>query len=311
MGVLAGHPSRAEVAVWSENMDTRAEIKDFLTTRRGRLRPEQVGLPAGSDRRVPGLRRSEVATLAGLSVEYYSRIERGDLAGVSDSVLSALARTLELDDAEHDHLLDLAHAATPSTRARPSTPSRPTAVRPPLQAMLDAITGAAAFVCTASQDMIATNHLARALYSDMYIATERPVNHSRFIFLDPRSHTTYPNWQRAADTNVAILRTESGRFPRDRALAQVIGELSMRSDEFRSRWSAHQVRRHVSGVKTFHHSAVGDIELGYEVMPLPGDIGLTLTVYTPAPDSAAEESMRLLGSWLARDHQTPRSTHST
>ncbi|MGU3293179.1 helix-turn-helix transcriptional regulator [Williamsia sp. M5A3_1d] len=287
-------------------MDTRAEIKDFLTTRRGRIRPEQVGLPAGANRRVPGLRRSEVATLAGLSVEYYSRIERGDLAGVSDSVLSALARTLELDEAEHDHLLDLAHAATPTARARRPAPRHPTAVRPALQSMLDAITGAAAFVCNPAQDMIATNHLARALYSDMYLAAERPVNHSRFIFLDPRSQTTYPDWQRAADTNVAILRTESGRFPRDRDLAQVIGELSMRSDEFRSRWSAHQVRRHVSGVKTFHHRAIGDIELGFEAMPLPGDVGLTLTVYTPAPHSTAEESMRLLGSWTQQDDSVPR-----
>ncbi|WP_328856613.1 helix-turn-helix transcriptional regulator [Williamsia herbipolensis] len=291
-------------------MDNRGEIKDFLTTRRGRIRPEQVGLPAGSNRRVPGLRRSEVATLAGLSVEYYSRIERGDLAGVSDAVLAALARTLELDDAEHDHLLDLAHAATPSARTRRPPQQKSTSIRPALQSMLDAMTGAAAFVCNASQDMLATNHLARGLYSAMYDSAERPINHSRFIFLDPRSQIIYPNWQRAADTNVAILRTESGRHPHDRRLAQVIGELSMRSEEFRGRWAAHHVRRHVSGTKTFRHHIVGDIELGFEAMPLPGDTGLTLTVYTPAPNSPAEEAMRLLGSWLA-DNNSRTSQDST
>lgn len=282
-------------------VDNRAEISDFLTSRRARLRPEQVGLPAGSNRRVPGLRRSEVATLAGLSVEYYSRIERGDLAGASDSVLSALARALELDDAEVEHLFDLARAASPSPRRRRPARSRPGTVRDGLQTMLDAITGAAAFIRNPAQDMVAANHLARALYSEMYRGRERPVNHSRFIFLDPGAHELYTDWVRAADTNVAILRTESARFPHDPDLAQLIGELSMNSDEFRTRWAAHNVRRHISGTKTFHHRAIGAIELGYEAMELPDDPGLTLTIYTAVPGSVAEESLHLLGTWAATE----------
>ncbi len=285
-------------------MDERAEIRDFLTTRRARVSPESVGLPAGRNRRVPGLRRSEVAALAGLSVEYYARIERGDLGGASDQVLEALGRALRLDEAEQEHLLNLAEAASRSRPAR-RTPRTTPAVRPSLQAVLDAMTGAAAFITNQRQDMIATNHLARALYSPMYRDPRRPVNHSRFIFLDSAAATVYPDWERAADTNVAILRTESGRFPRDRELAQLIGELSMRSEAFRTRWAAHNVRRHVTGTKVFHHPAVGELQLAYEAMALPDDPGLALTVYTAVPHTTAQDGLRLLDAWaathLARD----------
>jgi transcriptional regulator with XRE-family HTH domain len=279
-------------------MDERAEIRDFLTTRRARVSPESVGLPAGRNRRVPGLRRSEVAALAGLSVEYYSRLERGDLGGASDQVLEALGSALRLDEAEQEHLANLAQTASRSRPARRAPRSAPR-VRPSLQAVLDAVTGAAAFITNQRQDMIATNHLARALYSPMYRDPRRPVNHSRFIFLDPAATTVYPDWERAADINVAILRTESGRFPRDQQLAQLIGELSMRSDAFRTRWAAHNVRRHITGTKVFDHPAVGELQLSYETMALPGDPGLTLTVYTAVPDPAAEDGLRLLGTWAA------------
>jgi transcriptional regulator with XRE-family HTH domain len=283
-------------------MDNRAETREFLASRRGRITPEQAGIePIGGRRRVTGLRREEVARLAGVSVDYYTRLERGNLTGVSDSVLDSIARALELDRAEHDHLYDLARAANTSIRKRPTT-AAPSSVRPVMQNLLDAITGAPAFIGNNRMDIVAANLLGYALYSEMYRGTARPANHSRFIFLDPRAHDFYPDWDRAANVNVAILRRDAGRNPHDKGIAALVGELSMRSDEFRTRWAAHNVRRHYSGTKSFQHPVVGLLELNYQAMELEDDPGHTLTVYPAVPGSPSDESLRLLASWAATEN---------
>ncbi|MDQ0662876.1 transcriptional regulator with XRE-family HTH domain [Arthrobacter ulcerisalmonis] len=284
-------------------MDNRAEVRQFLSSRRGRITPEQAGIePYGGRRRVPGLRREEVARLAGVSVDYYTRLERGNLSGVSDSVLDAIAGALELDRAEHDHLYDLARAANTSGRRRaPGSAPAPSGVRQELQYLLDAITEAPAFIGNNRMDIVAANTLGYALYSDMYRNPSRPANHSRFIFLDPRAHNFYTDWDRAANTNVAILRREAGRNPHDKGIAELIGELSMRSDEFRTLWAAHNVRRHYAGTKFFQHPVVGLLELNYQVLGLEEDPGHTLTVYPATPGSPSAEALKLLSSWAATE----------
>jgi transcriptional regulator with XRE-family HTH domain len=279
-------------------VDNRNEIRQFLASRRARITPEQAGLPNySSSRRVPGLRREEVALLAGVSIDYYIRLERGNLGGVSESVLDSLARALQLDEAEHAHLFHLARAAASSPRQRRAP--RKHQIRPSVQFALDAITGAPAFVRNGRLDILGTNRLGRALYSEMYSDPARPVNHARFIFLNPRSHDFYPDWNRAANDTVAILRTESGRDPYDRALSDLVGELSMRSEEFRTRWAAHNVRQHYNGLKHFHHPVVGDIHLMYDAMDLSADSGLSLLIYTAEPGSGSGDALRLLASWAA------------
>ncbi|WP_086739873.1 helix-turn-helix transcriptional regulator [Streptomyces glaucescens] len=282
-------------------MDNRAEVREFLISRRARITPERAGLPPGSRRRVPGLRRSEVAALADVSVEYYAKLERGNLVGVSPAVLEAVARALRLDDAERAHLLHLAQAADGSdalTRPRRRAPRHWTPHRS-LQWVLDAVTAGPAFVRNGRMDLLAANRLARALYSDVYAAPGNQANLARFNFLDPASRRFYPDWERAADVAVAILRTEAGRDPHDKGLHDLVGELSTRSDEFRTRWGAHDVRHHGTGTKRFHHPAVGDLTLAYEGLEMAAEPGLTLTIYTAEPGSASEEGLRLLASWAA------------
>jgi transcriptional regulator with XRE-family HTH domain len=282
-------------------MNNRDDVRDFLISRRARVTPEQVGLPGGSNRRVPGLRRNEVALLAGVSVEYYSRVERGNLAGVSDSVLDSIAEALRLDGAERAHLMDLSKAANESpVRALRTNAKVPKSVRPGLQLALDAITTSPAFVRNGRMDVIAENALFRALYSDMYELPERPVNLAKYAFLHrDKSELFYPNWPMSADINVAILRTEAGRNPRDKGLQDLIGELSTLSDEFRVRWGAHNVRHHANGDKHFRHPVVGDLHLVYEAMELMAEPGLNFLIYTAAVGSRSEESLRLLASWSA------------
>ncbi len=289
-------------------VDNRAEVREFLTSRRSRISPERAGLPAGPRRRVPGLRRSEVAALADVSVEYYAKLERGHLAGVSPAVLEAVARALQLDDAEREHLLNLARAADGSDAlARPRrratrqwTPHRN------LQWTLDAVTGGPAFVRNGRMDVLAANPLARAFYADVYADPHNQANLARFNFLDPASRRFYPDWDLAADVAVAILRTEAGRNPHDKELHDLVGELSTRSDAFRTRWGAHNVRHHGTGTKSFHHAAVGALTLAYEGLEMATDPGLTLTVYTAEPGSPSDEGLRLLASWAAdRETDTP------
>ncbi|WP_119730538.1 helix-turn-helix transcriptional regulator [Thermomonospora amylolytica] len=295
-------------------MDNREEVREFLTSRRAKITPEQAGLPSGSRRRVPGLRRSEVAALADMSVEYYAKLERGNLAGVSPAVLEALARALRLDDAERAHLLNLAQAADGTdalTRPRRSRTKEQWRPHRSLQWTLDAITAGPAFVRNGRLDILAANQLARAFYADVYATPGNQANLARFNFLDPASHRFYPDWDQAADIAVAILRTEAGRNPHDKDLHDLVGELSTRSDEFRTRWGAHNVRLHGTGTKRFHHQAVGDLTLAYEGLEMAAEPGLTLTVYTAEPGSPSEEGLRLLASWAATPQTPSPAPHSS
>lgn len=283
-------------------MDNRAEAREFLISRRAKLTPQQVGLPDVGTRRVPGLRRSEVAALAGVSIEYYAKLERGSLAGVSASVLDAIARALQLDDAERTHLFHLAQAANGTSRL--AQPRRRQAKRwnprPSLQWVLDGYTDGPAIVRNGRMDLRATNHLGRAMHSSLYDREPgRHPNFARCTFLDDDSHRFYPDWDTAADTCVAILRTEAGRDPHDKALHDLVGELSTRSDEFRRRWSAHNVRLHGAGTKQFHHTAVGNLDLAYESVDMISEPGLTLTLYAAEPASPTAEALKLLASWAA------------
>ena len=287
-------------------MDNRSEIREFLASRRARIRPEEAGLAAyAGHRRVPGLRRGEVATLAGVSVEYYTRLERGNLAGVSEGVLEALARALQLDDAERAHLFDLARAAGPGGRTRRRHPQQ--RIRPGVQLALDAITGAPAFVGNGRLDILAANQLGQALYSYLYASPERPPNHARFVFLDDRARQFYGDWDRAANDTVATLRTAAGWDPYDRALSDLVGELSTRSEEFRTRWAAHNVRLHYTGVKHFRHPVVGELHLLFEAMELPADPGLSLYVYSAEPGTPSDDAIRLLASWAATQKQAEQN----
>ncbi|TDO51622.1 helix-turn-helix protein [Kribbella sp. VKM Ac-2527] len=286
-------------------MDNRAEVREFLISRRAKVTPQQAGLPDGGNRRVPGLRRSEVATLAGVSTEYYAKLERGAVGGVSASVLDAIARTLHLDDAERAHLFHLAQAANgTSSRMRPRRRAgKRWTPRPSLQGALDQFT-APAIIGNGRMDLLACNHLGRAMHSSLYTATTtttgEPPNFARFTFLElDAARDFYSDWEGAADICVAILRTEAGRDPHDKDLHDLVGELSTRSPDFRHRWGSHNVRTHGSGTKHFHHHEVGDLELAYESLDLISDPGLTLTLYTAEPDSPTAQALDLLASWTA------------
>lgn len=296
-------------------VDNRAEVREFLISRRAKITPEQAGLPDIGPRRVPGLRRGEVATLAGVSVEYYSKLERGALGGVSASVLDAIARALQLDDAERGHLFHLAQAADgTSAGMRPRRrPAKRWTPRPSLQWVLDKFT-APAIVRNGRMDLLACNHLGRAMHASLYdAAAGAQPNFVRFTFLDlDAARDFYPDWDVAADTCVAILRTEAGRDPQNKELHDLVGEVSTRSDEFRRRWSAHNVRYHGAGTKHFHHHDVGDLELAYESVDMISDPGLTLTLYVAEPGSPTADALDLLASWAANaNHTIPRVRHTT
>lgn len=273
-------------------MDDRAEIRDFLVTRRAKLRPEDAGLPNfGGIHRVPGLRREEVALLAGVSVEYYTRLERGGLGGVSDSVLDSLVRALQLDEAEREHLFDLARAA--GSARKPPTKERGQ-VSPSLQRMLDGMTGIPAFIRNGRLDILAINALGQMLYSEAFVGSERPVNLARFCFLDDGARRLYPDWRKAAEMSVALLHTEAGRDPSNELLTDLVGELSTRSEDFRTLWARHDVRLHQNGYKEFRHPAVGELTLSFDALSLPAEHGLTLTAYSAEPHTPSEPRMRRL-----------------
>ncbi len=276
-------------------MDNRHEISEFLTSRRARVRPQDTGLPANDDRRrVPGLKREEVALLAGVSVDYYARLERGQLGGVSASVLDAIAEALKLDEAERQHLNDLASAAIePERRLRTRVPKAPT-VRPSVRALLTGMTGVPAYVRNQRSEILAANDLCLGLYDGILDAL--PLNLARFVFLDGRAHGFFLDWDEVADGTVGALRAEAGRNPMDKPLTDLIGELIARSHPFATKWAQHNVRLHRTATKRLHNTVVGDIELTGDALDLPGD-GLTIIAYTAAAGSAAEEQLRLLASW--------------
>ena len=281
----------------------RADVRDFLVTRRAKITPQQAGLTIyGGNRRVPGLRREEVAMLAGVSADYYTRLEKGNLSGVSDTVLEAIAEALQLDEAERLHLLDLARTANTS-QARARRRPVPQQVRPGIQFILDGMSDTPAFVRNGRLDILAVNALGRALYSPLFAGPGRPANLARFRFLDPAARDFYPDLDDTARTTVALLRTEAGRDPFNKSLTGLIGELSTRSEEFRTLWAAHDVRLHRSGQKHFRHPAVGILDLMFEAMALEADEGLTLTAYAAEPGTPSADGLRLLASWAATDQR--------
>jgi transcriptional regulator with XRE-family HTH domain len=288
-------------------LDTRQQIREFLTSRRGRITPEQAGLRSygSGPRRVPGLRREEVASLAGVSIAYYTKLEQGDASGVSETVLEALARALRLDEAERAHLFDLARAQNTTTRPRRRRSAQQ--LRPGVQRLLDSIT-APAMVRNGRMDILGANQLGRALYSEMFANPRTPVNSARFTFLDARATTFFVDWDHAADDSVAVLRGEAGRHPYDRDLSDLVGELSTQSEEFRTRWARHDVRYHETGKKRFHHPVVGDLELAFEVMTLVAEPELTMFAFTAEPGSKSDEALNLLASWAATPDQLDQAS---
>ena len=289
-------------------MDRRTEIREFLTSRRARITPEQAGLkisPLAGARRVPGLRREEVAMLAGVSVPYYTRLERGDARGATDAVLDAISRALQLDDVEHAHLFDLVRAAN-ATAAAARTLRHPARqpLRPQLRNMLEAMDGVPAYIRNGRLDILAGNALGRALFAPIFNSPARPVNAARFTFLDPAAAEFYPDWDAVADQNVATLRAEVGRNPYDKTLSDLIGELATRGDTFRERWARHEVHRHRAGAKRLNHPLIGELTFNYEAMNLAADEGLSLVVCHVAPGSRDADALQLLASWNAENHNT-------
>jgi transcriptional regulator with XRE-family HTH domain len=287
-------------------MDTRTEVRDFLTSRRARLTPGDAGLPAyGAPRRVKGLRREEVATLAGVSIDYYNRMERGNLHGVSEAVLHAVANALQLDDAERLHLFDLARTANTSpARGRRLTGQQ--RVRQTVQRILDGMTAVPAYARNGRLDILAINQLGAALLPDLMADTSGTPNLARYLFLDPRAQDFYADWQTVARDCVAALRTEAGRNPYDRGLTDLIGELSTRSEPFRAWWASHNVRLHTSATKRLRHPVAGDIDVTGEALDVAADPGLTIIAYTVEPASQSEQALQFLASWSS--HQQRQAT---
>ncbi|GAB3920664.1 transcriptional regulator [Microlunatus endophyticus] len=280
------------------------DVREFLSGRRARVTPEQAGLPAyGGHRRVKGLRREEVAMLAGVSVDYYVRLERGNLSGASDSVLESLARALQLDDVEREYLYDLARQSpAPGPRSRTASPK----LRPVVQQVLDAITDAPAWVRNSRHDFLATNRLARALHAPMLEHQPHPANSARFVFLDPAAPGFYREWERVAEDTAGFLRQEAAHAPYDRSLQELIGELSTQSEVFRRNWAQHNVRTHRAGTKKLHHPVVGDLDLNFESAELTSQPGLILVIYTAAPGSSSADALNLLASLAATEpEQSP------
>jgi transcriptional regulator with XRE-family HTH domain len=291
-----------------EPVDARNEIREFLTSRRAKVTPEQAGLPAyGRNRRVKGLRREEAAMLAGISVEYYTRLERGNVAGVSEDVLEGIARALQLDEAERTHLFDLVRAANATATTARRRPSQDP-VRPAVHRILDSIT-APAYVRNGRLDILAANALGAALYAPVFDDPGGPPNVARFIFLNLEASDFFDSCESIASDAVAILRAEAGRNPYDKRLSDLIGELSTRSEAFRVRWAAHNVKFHRTGTKTLRHPVVGELTLDYEALDLPGDNGQRILVYSAEPGSRSQGALNLLASWAATPAVAPAVDH--
>jgi transcriptional regulator with XRE-family HTH domain len=280
-----------------------SQLREFLRSRRGRITPEEAGLsPQPGTRRVPGLRREEVAQLAGVSVDYYVRLERGRSLHASEAVLDALARALCLNDTERGHLFALARPAR-----RPRRPMPPQRVRSGLYRVLESLTDTPAMVLGRRLDVLASNRMARALFIDFEALPYRERNMARYMFLDEGARELYLDWEPGARSTVAALRRYAGRWPNDPQLAGLIGELSLRDADFRQWWAEHDVFRHVHGSKRMHHPIVGDLTLDYEALTVTDDPEQFLSLHTVEPGSPSEQAMRLLASWVspARNHDRP------
>jgi transcriptional regulator with XRE-family HTH domain len=282
-----------------EKQAARAAVREFLTTRRARVTPAEAGLPPqGTRRRVKGLRREEVALLAGVSPEYYVRLERGQATGPSARVVDAVAGVLRLNDDERAHLDRLLAALTPTTR-KPSRSAPKDLVSPSIRVLLDSLDYLPAMVFNGRFDILAVNALGRALLRPVFDLPGRP-NSARFLFLDEaRARDLFPEWDRITADTVAMLRIEAGRHPDDPDLTELIGQLATRSTEFRTRWATNDVRAHRAGTKTFRHPLIGEITLPYENFRVDADHSQILNVYTPRPGTPEADAIRLLASWNA------------
>ncbi|MFF6897038.1 helix-turn-helix domain-containing protein [Streptomyces hydrogenans] len=277
-------------------MDRSKEISDFLRTRRAAISPERAGLaPDGRARRVPGLRRDEVARLAGVSTEYYTRLEQGRSGNPSPQVVEALSRALRLDTSEAEHLGDLLLTRPGSVRRAPIRPQR---VRPGLFLMLKTLDHVPAFILGRRTDVLASNRLARAVLTDFEALPAQRRNLARYYLLDPQARERVGDWERIAAETVAILRLEAGRHPDDRRLAELVGELTLLSPEFPGWWNDHKVLRRTHGAKRYAHPLVGEMDFAYESFQVPGDAEQTLCVYNVEPGSRTAEAVRLLRSWV-------------
>ncbi len=275
-------------------MAAKEELREFLRSRRARLAPEDVGLDGGRGaRRVPGLRREELAQLAGVSVDYYTRLEQGRDINVSEDVLRAVADALQLGEDERGYLFDLAQPTR--VRRKPSS-APPQRVRAGVRQLLDALQ-TPAFVTGRRGDILATNHMARALICDFDALPRRERNHARWVFLEPEARERYLDWELVARDCVAALRLEAGRHPDDPDLSALIGELTVKSPEFAAWWADHEVRRLSHGTKRYHHPAVGELTVAFEALPVPDAPEQTLFLYSTEPGSASEQALSLLASW--------------
>ncbi|MDP4509551.1 helix-turn-helix transcriptional regulator [Nonomuraea turcica] len=287
-------------------MDRRSELAGFLRSRRARITPDRAGLPEDARaRRVPGLRRDEVARLAGVSTEYYTRLEQGRAGTPSPEVVEALARTLQLDPAEREHLVDLLARPTPARRA----PSAPQRVRPGLHLTLQTLEHVPAFIVGRRTDMLATNRLAREVLTDFDALPAPQRNLARYYLLDPDARDRVGDWAQIAAETVAMLRLEAGRYPNDRRLADLVGELTLRCPEFSTWWNDHRVLRRTHGTKCYHHPEVGELHFSYESFQPPGDPDQVLCIYNVEPGSPTADALRLLSSWAAPGAPPPPRRH--
>lgn len=290
-------------------MSKKDDVREFLISRRANVTPEQAGIPdTGGERRVPGLRREEVAMLAGLSTDYYTRLERGKIRGASESVLNAIARALQLDDVEREHLFDLARIAPGTSAARSRKPTMGS-VRASVQRVLDNM-NIPAVVVNAQQDLIASNLMGRALFAPHFEA-DKP-NLARFIFLDSRARDFYADWPLACSLTAAMLRFEAGRDPLSSDLTALIGELSTRSPQFRTNWAEQDVHEHRTGRKIYRHPELGELDISYDVFEMPGEPGLSIATYTAEEGTPTADKLALLASWAAAEeigskHRAPRA----
>ncbi|UUU19246.1 helix-turn-helix transcriptional regulator [Streptomyces sp. DSM 40750] len=278
-------------------LDRRAELREFLRSRRARLRPEDVGLPSSGRRRVPGLRREELARLAGVSFAYYTRLEQGHGDTMSAEVLDAVARALRLNGDEHAHLFRLARPDLHGKRH--AVPQR---LRPGIQQLLDALDGVPAYVCGRGLDILGWNRLATTVFGDWSRLPPRERNLSRLVFLSPAARDRFADLEAKMLDLVSILRVDAGTHPEDRELAALIGELMEKSNDFRRLWARHDVRRRGHGVQRLRHPVVGELTLSFEAMGLPGDTDQTLVVHHAEPGSTCRKAL-----WLLTGLAAPRT----
>ncbi|GHF35217.1 DNA-binding protein [Streptomyces mashuensis] len=281
-------------------LDRRAELGEFLRSRRARLRPEELGLPDyGGRRRVPGLRREELARLAGVSVDHYVRLEQGRTLHFSEAVLDAVARALRLDAVEREHLYRLARPWPEADRGRDEQPSSPPLqqVRPGLRRLLDSAADVPAYIVGRNTDVLAWNRLAAALITDFGALPPCRRNLARLVFLDEGMRSLYADWRGKASDVAAYLRLAAGRHPDDPQTAALIEELTRESAEFREVWAEHQLKDKTHGRYLYRHPVVGELDLGYETLRLPDDPDQALIAHTVEEGSSSQTALRLLASW--------------